>query len=445
LIQLENLTVTIFFFGNTGLIDVFDPKARSWFWNIYKKFANQGVEGWWGDLGEPEVHPADIIHINGTGDEVHNAYGHEWARIIFDGYKNDFPEKRPFILMRAGYAGSQRYGMITWTGDVSRSFDGLIPQPEISLQMGMQGIAYMHSDLGGFAGGDSLDNDLYTRWLQYGVFQPIYRPHAHEAIAPEPVFQNEKTKALVKKSIELRYRLKPYIYNMAFENSTYGKPLMIPLFFNEAENEMLLTYDKAYMWGDAFLVSPVKERGKKEQKIYFPKGTNWTDFYSGKAYNGGKEYTISLTMEHIPVFVKGGAFIPMVKEAVNEMNYTLNEYEIHYFADNQVKESYYKLFNDDGKTTHTLASGDYEFMTYWAENVDASLKITLQKTGASDAYEAITNHVTLKVHNLLKAPKQIKINGKKLKNSEWSWDKRNKLLEVKAACSVKKEVVEIIR
>ncbi len=434
-----------FYFGNTGLIDVFENKARNWFWNIYKKFINQGVEGWWGDLGEPEVHPSDIIHANGTGDEVHNAYGHEWARIIFDGYKNDFPDKRPFILMRAGYAGSQRYGMIPWTGDVSRSFDGLVPQPEISLQMGMQGIAYMHSDLGGFAGGDSLDNELYTRWLQYGVFQPIYRPHAQEQIAPEPVFQNEKTKALVKKSIELRYRLKPYIYNMAYENSTSGKPLMIPLFFNEPENEKLLTYDKAYMWGDAFLVSPIKERGKKQQKVYLPKGTSWTDFYTGEVYNGGKELTISFTIDYIPVFVKGGSFIPMAKKAVSEMNYSLNEYNVHYFADKQVKESYYRLFNDDGKTTQTTISGDYEFMTYWAENGEETLAITIQKTGASAEYEAIKNLVELKVYNLTKIPKKVKINGKKLKKPEWSWDNQERLLTIKAGCSTEKELVEIIK
>ena len=434
-----------FYFGNTGLIDVFDDKARSWFWNIYRKYIEQGVEGWWGDLGEPEVHPGDIIHINGTGDEVHNAYGHEWAKIIWDGYRKNYPDVRPFILMRAGYAGSQRYGMIPWTGDVSRSFDGLVPQPEISLQMGMQGIAYMHSDLGGFAGGDSLDNELYTRWLQYGVFQPIYRPHAQEAIPAEPVFQNKKTKALVKKSIDLRYRLKPYIYNMAFENSIYGKPLMIPLFFNEPGNEKLLTYDKAYMWGNAFLVSPVKERGKKKQKVYFPKGTNWTNFHSGKIYKGGKKYNVSLTMDHIPVFVKGGSFIPMAKEAINEMNYSLNDYEVHYFVDGKAKNSYYQLFNDDGKSTNTFDSGDYEFMTYWAENSKESLKFSIQKTGASEEYEAITNRVELKVYNLSKAPKEVLENEKILKTPYWRWDKGKKVLVIKTSCTTVQKVIEIIK
>ncbi|MEO6347969.1 MAG: TIM-barrel domain-containing protein, partial [Aquaticitalea sp.] len=168
-----------FYFGNTGLIDIYNPKGKGWFWNIYKGLAEMGVTGIWGDLGEPEVHPSKLMHATGTADEVHNIYGHDWARLIYEGYKTDFPNQRPFILMRAGSSGSQRFGMIPWSGDVNRSWGGLQSQPEITLQMGIQGIGYMHSDLGGF-GGDNLDNELYARWLQYGVFQPIYRPHAQE-------------------------------------------------------------------------------------------------------------------------------------------------------------------------------------------------------------------------------------------------------------------------
>ncbi|MDF1517843.1 MAG: glycoside hydrolase family 31 protein, partial [Lutibacter sp.] len=164
-----------FYFGNTGIIDIFKPEGKKWFWDVYKKFADYGVAGWWGDLGEPEVHPSDLLHATGSADEVHNIYGHNWAKLIFEGYQKDFPNQRPFILMRAGYSGSQHYGMIPWSGDVNRSWGGLQSQPEIALQMGMQGMAFMHSDLGGFAGAN-LDDELYTRWLQYGVFQPIYRP-----------------------------------------------------------------------------------------------------------------------------------------------------------------------------------------------------------------------------------------------------------------------------
>ena len=141
-----------FYFGDGGIIDVYTERGRDWFWDRYKEIIDLGVQGLWGDLGEPEAHPSTVIHATGTADEVHNIYGHDWAKLVHEGYKKDYPDTRPFILMRAGYSGSQRFGLIPWTGDVSRSWGGLKPQPEIALQMGMQGIGYMHSDLGGFAG-----------------------------------------------------------------------------------------------------------------------------------------------------------------------------------------------------------------------------------------------------------------------------------------------------
>ena len=236
-----------------------------------------GVGGWWGDLGEPEAHPSGLIHATGTADELHNVYGHNWARLIFEGYRKDFPNQRPFILMRAGYSGSQRFGMIPWSGDVNRSWGGLQSQTEIALGMGMQGLGYMHSDLGGFAGAND-DPELYTRWLQYGVFQPVFRPHAQQEVASEPIFKDDKTKALAKQSIELRYRMLPYNYTLAFENHLQGTPLMRPLLFEEPTNEALLSESKTYLWGNDFLVSPVVNPGIATQTVYFPKSSDWFDF-----------------------------------------------------------------------------------------------------------------------------------------------------------------------
>ena len=135
--------------------------------------------------------------------------------------------------MRAGYSGSQRFGMIPWTGEVSRAWGGLQSQMEIAIQMGMQGMAYMHSDLGGFAG-DYFDNELYFRWLQYGVFHPVSPAYAQEEVASEvPPKNSVITKAKAKKSVELRYQLMPYNYTLAFDNNQKGTPLMRPLFFEE--------------------------------------------------------------------------------------------------------------------------------------------------------------------------------------------------------------------
>ena len=334
-----------FFFGNTGIIDIFKPEGEEWFWNIYKGLADLGVSGVWGDLGEPEVHPYNIIHHTGTGQEVHNTYGHDWARLVYEGYARDFPNQRPFILMRAGYSGSQRYGMLPWSGDVNRTWGGLQSQPEIALQMGMQGMGYMHSDLGGFAGAN-LDDELYTRWLQYGVFQPIYRPHAQEDVPSEPIFREQRTKALSKKSIELRYSLLPYNYNLAFENSQNGKPLMRPLFF---EDENLIEVVKTYIWGDSFLVSPVVSSGIKQQEVVFPKGSNWYNFYSNEKVEGGQTKIVQLTEENIPTFVRGGAFIPTIQPIQNTSTYNLIKFDLHFYFDETVMESEYYLYRDHSK------------------------------------------------------------------------------------------------
>ncbi len=432
-----------FFFGNTGLIDVFKLNARRWFWDIYKELAEQGVAGWWGDLGEPEVHPADLQHVNGTADDVHNAYGHEWASIIYEGYRRDFPQQRPFILMRAGFAGSQRYGMIPWTGDVSRSWGGLVPQPEISLQMGMQGVAYTHSDLGGFAGGDSLNTELYRRWMQYGVFQPIYRPHAQEAIPSEPVFMPDSTKNRVRKAIKLRYKLMPYIYNMAFENHIDGTPLMIPLFFEE-HNEKTLEYDEAYLWGKSLLVSPVKQPGIKKQEVYFPEGQSWFDFYSGEKISGAQSKVVDVVPGHIPVFAKGGAFIPMKAKAESTSSYNLNSFDMHFFTDENVTKSSYELYNDDGHTPAAFEKGLYEMMHFSSENNKDVLKLRYRHEKGSGWTCKQEKNVRFIVHNTTKKPRKIMLNGEKQDKKQWTWDREKSELTINVILD-EKAILEIVK
>ncbi len=432
-----------FYFGNTGLIDIFKPEAREWFWDIYKDLVLQGIGGWWGDLGEPEVHPADIVHVNGTGNEVHNAYGHEWARVVYEGYRKDFPDVRPFILMRAGYAGSQRFGMMPWSGDVSRSWGGLWSQPEIALQMSMQGLAYMHSDLGGFAGGDSIDDELYVRWLQYGVFQPVFRPHAQEHIPAEPVFQAYRTKLHAKNAIDLRYMMMPYNYTLAFQNSRTGKPLMAPLFFYEPDNKDLLTYDSAYMWGDAFLVSPVRHPGAVYQEIYLPKGNNWIDFTTNQLYQGGKTISYALSMNNIPVFVKGGSFIPMLPEPLNASEYDINNLEMHFYVDNNVSKSEYSLYNDDGLTADAFEKGMYEMLNFSAYNNPETLNVELYKETSSPKYLKTTYNIKLCIHSLEYRPKSVSINGKKIKSKEISWNPVTNKLIVNVKCGTEITTIDI--
>ena len=410
-----------FYFGNTGIIDIFKPEGEQWFWDIYKKNIDLGVAGWWGDLGEPEVHPSDLLHATGTADEVHNIYGHNWAKLVYDGYQKDFPNQRPFILMRAGYSGSQHYGLIPWSGDVNRTWGGLQSQVEIALQMGMQGLGYMHSDLGGFAGAN-LDDELYTRWLQYGVFQPIYRPHAQEDVPSEPVFRESKTKALAKKAIELRYQLMPYNYTLAFENNQTGLPLMRPLFFEEATNISALNNNTTYLWGNEFLVSPVVEQGLKEQTISFPKNSNWYNFYSDEKVEGGQTMTVDLVEESIPTYVRGGAFISMIKTIQNTTKYSLENFDLHFYYDEKVKESESDLYNDDGETPNAFEKGKYEILTFESEVSTKGIEIEIEQE-LGDNFIFTSKEIQLIIHNISKQPK-------KVKGYQYTWNEKSKTLVI---------------
>ena len=410
-----------FYFGNTGIIDIFKPEGKTWFWDIYKKFTDYGVAGWWGDLGEPEVHPSNLIHATGTADEVHNIYGHEWAKLIYEGYQKEFPNQRPFILMRAGYSGSQYYGLIPWSGDVNRTWGGLQSQVEIALQMSMQGLGYMHSDLGGFAGAN-LDDELYIRWLQYGVFQPIYRPHAQEEVPSEPVFREPKTKTLAKKAIELRYQLLPYNYTLAFENNQKGTPLMRPLFFDESDNYSLLTNDKAYLWGNDFLVSPIVKPGLITQEIYFPASSNWFNFYTDKKVEGGTYKVVKLVEDEIPTYVRGGAFIPMIKTIQTTKNYTLKTIDLHFYKDKEVKESKGYLYNDDGETPNAFEKGKFEIINFNSRLKRGNLTINIDfKIGKN--FNFSSKEITLIVHNVSKKPR-------KIKGYNFKWNKENETLQI---------------
>lgn len=401
-----------FYFGNTGLIDIFKPAARDWFWRIYKDLVEMGISGWWGDLGEPEMHPPDLQHVLGSANEVHNIYGHYWAKLIYKGYQQDFPQQRPFILMRAGAAGSQRYGLIPWSGDVSRTWQGLEPQPEISLQMGLQGLAYMHSDLGGFAG-DNLDNELYARWLQYGVFQPIFRPHAQEAVASEPVFKEPYTKALAKKAIKLRYRLLPYNYTLAFRNSIEGIPLMRPLFFEEPGNYRLYSISNEYLWGPDFLVSPVVRPEIESKEIYFPKTSNWFDFYTGEKYAAGTRATVKLHESYIPTFVRGGALVPMSEPVANTAAFSAEDVVLHYFYDSQAAKSTGTYYHDDGLTADSYEKGIFEILNFRGRVNGKNIKIVIERAKGRGLQEIQFERMGLVVHNLHKRPRVVKVNGRK--------------------------------
>ncbi len=431
-----------FYFGNTGLIDVYSDAGKRWFWNIYSGLIERGVSGFWGDLGEPEVHPHDLRHANGPADWVHNIYGHDWAGLIHKGYQSKYPNVRPFILMRAGAAGSQRYGMIPWSGDVNRTWGGLRPQTEISLQMGLQGIGYMHSDLGGFGGAND-DPELYVRWLQYGVFQPIFRPHAQEEVASEPVFKDAETKALAKKAVQLRYDLLPYNYTLAYINSTKGTPLMRPLFYMTPNDTASYRISSTYLWGDAFLVTPVTDPKASEVTVYFPTNTTWFDYYSPGyiRVNGGEginKQRIRTTMDHIPTYVKSGTFVTLCPGMQHTSEFKTENIDILFYLDPNIPEANGICYTDNGTDAQAIENGNYSL-----------IQMHYKLLGGRSVFDFYVTEKPIKgaiadelvVRNVPNSPKSVKVNTK---NVSFSYNEALHEVRIQDVGNGKKNRVNIL-
>ena len=432
-----------FYFGNTGLVDVFSEAGQNWFWQYYEKLAAQGVAGWWGDLGEPEVHPDDIQHMwqstKVSGAEVHNAYGHQWAKTVYNNLTALQPDTRPFVLMRSGFLGSQRYGMVPWTGDVSRSWGGLKPQVELALQMSVFGMAYTHSDLGGFAGGETFDPELYTRWLQFGTFSPVFRPHAQDNIAPEPIFHADPVKSIARKFIQLRYDMLPYNYSLAFENALYGTPLMRPLAMAYGESDWFENAD-SYLWGDGLLVSPVTSANQTVWPTKLPEGV-WFDFFSDTKYQGGQTVNYPLSQDNYPVWVKAGSFMPMADGLSRTEQFDARKIEMHYWHDNSVSSSSYTYYEDDGKNPASVKKGLYTKLLLSASlDEKAALTLTLDSEGSYIGMPK-QRDITYVVHGLSEKPQSVSLDGRSV---PVMWDEKGKTLSLAISCDYQQSVKVVI-
>ena len=386
--------ITNFYFGHGGLIDIFRKDAQEWFWSKYKEQLPKGIAGWWGDLGEPETHPADLMHnLKDLGfkrlfkaDEVHNIYGHYWDKLLFDKYAKEYPSIRIFNLNRSGYAGSARYGVFPWSGDVGRNWSGLQAQLPVMLGMSISGVPYIHADAGGFAGGDG-DNELYTRWIQFATFTPVLRPHgtALGDLAPdvkdipsEGALYNDPYKSIARRYIQLRYQLLPYNYTLAYEQSKNGTALVRPMYYDAFPDSNLYRASEQFMWGDEMLVAPVLEKEATTKDVYLPTG-KWYSFHSGEMIEGGKWIRDKVSLENIPVYVKEGSFIPMFisRDVVkNTGDYTGDVLTIRYYP--SAKRSAYTFFDDDGHTNNTLKSGRYELMRFEGSTDQKHISISVK-------------------------------------------------------------------
>lgn len=413
--------------GEGGMFDVSNPDTRAWLRNRYKELTDEGMGGWWGDLGEPEVHPETGVHSNGlTARQYHNQYGNDWSSIIYDLYAEEYPDTRLMTLMRGGTTGLQRYSVFPWSTDVSRSWGGLAPQVIIMLNSGLSGLGYMSHDVGGFAIDEKkpYDPELYVRWLQLGLFSPVLRTHAQATAEP---YRYPEQQDIILPLIKERYRWLPYNYTLAWDNARDGLPLVRPLNFYENGSNAYDHITDEYLWGSDVLVAPVLTQGSTERSVTFPQG-QWVDYANPtKVYEGGTTITYPAPLNVLPLFVKAGAIIPTADYAMeNTGDYRDNEYTFNIFPVNGCGGSY-TLFEDNRTSAKSLEKKEYALVEVSDRMDGGHLNITL-RTAPDSPNTPSAKTIKFVVHNISKAPKQIVVDGKFLGSSAYTYDKATSTL-----------------
>jgi alpha-glucosidase len=293
------------------------PATREWWGGLYKSLLDAGVAGIWNDMNEPSVFdslngtmPPDVVFDNegqpATSLEVHNVYGQLMSRSTFEGLSRLQPDQRAFVLTRSSFAGGQRYAAV-WTGDATADWSSLRQSVSMLLGLGVSGFPFVGSDIGGFVRMPSAE--LCTRWLQVGVFYPFLRMHTEIATPDkEPWSFGWQFEAINKRAIELRYELLPYVYNVMQQASETGVPALRPLFLEFPDDERAAAIDDEFLFGSGLLVAPVLWEGATERDVYLPAG-DWYDYWTGKHYAGNTTIHLPVTLNTIPILVRGGAFI----------------------------------------------------------------------------------------------------------------------------------------
>jgi len=334
--------------------DFTSPKVREWWGAQFKSYVDQGVDGFWNDMNEPASwgnKPPELIEFDFEGNKsthkrAHNVYGMQMTRATAEGTKKLMGGRRPFILTRAGYSGIQRYSSV-WTGDNVASDEHMLLGTRLVNSMGISGIPFTGTDIGGFAGEPS--PELYQRWMSIGAFTPFFRVHSMIGSKDrEPWSFGEDVEANVKAILERRYQLLPYLYSCFFESSQSGIPINRSLAIHYTHDPFIYLpeYQNEFLFGPSILVAPVPST-QRYSKIYLPEGT-WYRWGSDEMCKGKSEIITSSTLDSLPVFMKGGAIIPIQSTLQYTDQKTTDTLYVHIY--NGKTKTSFTYYEDDGKT-----------------------------------------------------------------------------------------------
>ena len=407
--------------------DAFHPEARAIYWKYLKTLYDYGTDAWWMDSTDPDFFnpkESDYAHkvYGGTWRSQRNAFPLETVRGIYQSQRKDYGEKRVFIMTRSSYAGQQHYGSNMWSGDVNSSWDMLRKQVPAGLSYSLTGNPNFNTDIGGFfcgsyntrGGGSAPRNpqfqELYVRWMQYGLFCPVFRSHG--ADAPREIWQfgkkGEPVYDAIEKQIRLRYRLIPYLYSTAWQVTSNNDSYMRPLFSDFANDKKVWDMTDEFMFGRSILAAPIVNPQYTEEKIirtdamtgwnrqnatdgsnngaidftatktatkYLPKGATWYDFWTGKYYAGGQDVTLETSLDRVPMFVRAGSILPLGPEMqyVGEKAWDNLELRVYPGANGD-----FTLYEDEGDN-YNYEKGQYATIAFHWNDKTRTLTIDERK------------------------------------------------------------------
>ena len=407
--------------------DAFHPEARAIYWKYLKTLYDYGTDAWWMDSTDPDFFnpkESDYAHkvYGGTWRSQRNAFPLETVRGIYQSQRKDYGQKRVFIMTRSSYAGQQHYGSNMWSGDVNSSWDMLRKQVPAGLSYSLTGNPNFNTDIGGFfcgsyntkGSGSAPKNpqfqELYVRWMQYGLFCPVFRSHG--ADAPREIWQfgkkGEPVYDAIEKQIRLRYRLIPYLYSTAWQVTSNNDSYMRPLFSDFANDKKVWDMTDEFMFGRSILAAPIVNPQYTEEKIirtdamtgwnrqnatdgsnngaidftatktatkYLPKGATWYDFWTGKYYAGGQNVTLETSLDRVPMFVRAGSILPLGPEMqyVGEKAWDNLELRLYPGANGD-----FTLYEDEGDN-YNYEKGQYATIAFHWNDKTRTLTIDERK------------------------------------------------------------------
>jgi alpha-glucosidase len=376
--------------GECNFPDYTNPVVREWWAGLFKELISDiGVKGVWNDMNEPAVmevpnktFPMDVRHSYDGNPcshrKAHNIYGTQMARATYHGVKRFAYPKRPFVITRSAYSGSQRYTS-SWTGDNVATWEHLwIANIQVQ-RMCISGMGFTGSDIGGFA--EQPTGELYARWIQLGVFHPFCRTHSSgDHGNQEPWAFDEEVINITRKFVNLRYQLLPYLYTMFWQYIEEGVPMLKPLVYYDQDDTQTHYRNDEFIYGNQILVCPILEPNAVGRRMYIPRG-EWYNYWTNEFTTGGREVWIDTKFDEIPVFVKAGAIIPKypVQQYVGELEFDELTLDLYYKKGKEKSVVY-----EDAQDGYDYKKGRYSFLSFKTIGKEKELIVQLHKEGKYD-------------------------------------------------------------